>query len=208
MTAAGLTSGRRTMLLVTALLALPFIVAFVLYWFEWRPAKLANHGQLIEPARALPETGLTLVDGRPLPTAELRRKWTLVMLAPNPCASACQQDLHQIRQVQVALNKEMVRLRRVLLGSSVADLRTDPALAEIQRSYPDLIIAAPSADESWRHLADDPRRRRLSLLRHRSARQRHDALYRQAGNARHAQGPGALAEVFMGRLGEKRPWPL
>jgi hypothetical protein len=153
MTTAGLTSGRRTMLLVTALLALPFIVAFVLYWFEWRPAKLANHGQLIEPPRALPETGLTLVDGRPLPTAELRRKWTLVMLAPNPCASACQQDLHQIRQVQVALNKEMVRLRRVLLGSSVADLRTDPALAEIQRSYPDLIIAAPSADETgviWR----------------------------------------------------------
>ncbi|MEF8700769.1 MAG: hypothetical protein V5B36_03580 [Candidatus Accumulibacter sp. UW25] len=154
---AGLTSGRRTMLLVTALLALPFIVAFVLYGFEWRPAKLANHGQLIEPARALPETGLTLVDGRPLPTAELRRKWTLVLLASNPCASACQQDLHQIRQVQVALNKEMVRLRRVLLGSSVADLRTDPALAEIQRSYPDLIIAAPSTDESgviWRTTLD------------------------------------------------------
>jgi cytochrome oxidase Cu insertion factor (SCO1/SenC/PrrC family) len=145
------------MLLVTALLALPFIVAFALYWFEWRPAKLANHGQLIEPVRALPETGLTLVDGRPLPTAELRRKWTLVMLAPTPCASACQQDLQQIRQVQVALNKEMVRLRRVLLGSSVADLRTDPALAEIQRSYPDLIIAAPSADETgviWRTTLD------------------------------------------------------
>ena len=78
------------------------------------------------------------------------------MVAPSPCASACLQDLHQIRQVQVALNKEMVRLRRVLLGSSVADLRTDPALAEIQRSYPDLIIAAPTADETgviWTTLA-------------------------------------------------------
>lgn len=156
MTAAVMTSGRRMMFLVTGLLALPFIVAFGLYWFEWRPAKLANHGELIQPPQALPETGLSLVDGRPLPTAELRRKWTLVMVAPSPCASACLQDLHQIRQVQVALNKEMVRLRRVLLGSSVADLRTDPALAEIQRSYPDLIIAAPTADETgviWTTLA-------------------------------------------------------
>ena len=156
MTTAVLTSGRRMMLLVTGLLALPFIVAFGLYWFEWRPAKLANHGELIQPPQALPEAGLTLVDGRSLQTAELRRKWTLVMVAPTPCARACQQDLHQIRQVQVALNKEMVRLRRVLLGSSVADLRTDPALAEIQRSYPDLIIAAPTADETgviWTTLA-------------------------------------------------------
>jgi hypothetical protein len=48
------------MLLVTALLALPFVVAFALYWFEWRPAKLANHGELVEPPIALPETGLTL----------------------------------------------------------------------------------------------------------------------------------------------------
>jgi cytochrome oxidase Cu insertion factor (SCO1/SenC/PrrC family) len=156
MTTAVLTSGRRMMLLVTGLLVLPFIVAFGLYWFEWRPAKLANHGELIQPPQALPEAGLTLVDGRSLQTAELRRKWTLVMVAPSPCASACLQDLHQIRQVQVALNKEMVRLRRVLLGSSVADLRTDPALAEIQRSYPDLIIAAPTADETgviWTTLA-------------------------------------------------------
>jgi cytochrome oxidase Cu insertion factor (SCO1/SenC/PrrC family) len=155
MSAAALASGRRTMLLVGALLALPFAVAFALYWFEWRPARLGNHGELIEPPQALPESGLTLVDGSPLPTSDLRRKWTLVMVIGSPCTAPCLQDLHQIRQVQVALNKEMVRLRRVLLGSSVAQLRADPALAELQRSYPDLLIAAPDGGESgkpWRTL--------------------------------------------------------
>jgi hypothetical protein len=88
MTTAVLTSGRRMMLLVTGLLALPFIVAFGLYWFEWRPAKLANHGELIQPPQALPEAGLTLVDGRSLQTAELRRKWTLVMIQTQALAPA------------------------------------------------------------------------------------------------------------------------
>ncbi len=150
------------MLLVTALLALPFALAFALYWFEWRPAKLANHGELIEPPRALPESGLTLIDGRPLPTADLRRKWTLIMVSDEPCAAACQHDLQQVRQVQVALNKEMVRLRRVLLGSSIVAKRADPGLAAVQGNYPDLLIAAPDAGapgESWRSLVDASKHR-------------------------------------------------
>ena len=156
-TAPVLTAGRRTMLLVTALLALPFAVAFALYWFEWRPSKLANHGELIQPPRPLPEKGLLRLDGRPLPTEELRRKWTLVMVGDGACLATCQQDLHQIRQVQVALNKEMLRLRRLLLGSSVAVLSADPALPDVQRSYPDLLFAAPDsapAGDPWRQLLD------------------------------------------------------
>jgi cytochrome oxidase Cu insertion factor (SCO1/SenC/PrrC family) len=148
---------RRTMLLTIALLMLPFLLAFGLYWFEWQPATLANHGELIEPPLALPDNGLSLADGRPLPTAELRRKWTLVMVSKRPCDNACQQDLHQMRQVQVALNKEMLRLRRVLIGSSVSALAADPALPELRRNYPDLLIAAPNADPQgavWRSAVD------------------------------------------------------
>jgi hypothetical protein len=77
------------------------------------------------------------------------------MVNTGPCAAVCQQDLRQIRQVQVALNKEMVRLRRVLLGDSAAVLQADPALPELRRSYPDLLIAAPDGDQSGQHLPDD-----------------------------------------------------
>lgn len=146
--AAPLARGRRTLLLVAALLALPFVVAFALYWFEWRPAKLANHGELITPPRPLPESGLTHVDGRPLNTEELKRKWSLIMVNVGDCATACQRDLQQIRQVQVALNKEMVRLRRVLLGHSLTELRADPGLSTVQAAYPDLLVAAPSDDQA------------------------------------------------------------
>jgi len=152
-----LTPVRRAMLLTIALLMLPFLIAFGLYWFEWRPAKLANHGELIQPPQALPESGLSHADGSPLPTEELRRKWTLVLVSGTPCDNVCQHDLHQMRQVQVALNKEMLRLRRVLIGSSVSALAADPALPELRHSYPDLLIAAPNADPQgtlWRSAID------------------------------------------------------
>ena len=149
---------RRSILLTITLLMLPFLLAFGLYWLDWRPGKLANHGELIEPPQALPEAGLINVDSSPLPTAQLRHKWTLVLAINAPCDNICQHDLHQMRQVQVALNKEMVRLRRVLISHSVSDLATDPALPEVRRRYPDLLIAAPAADAQgtlWRKTMDN-----------------------------------------------------
>lgn len=139
-------AGQRTLLLVIVLLALPFVIAFGLYWFEWRPARLGNHGQLIEPPQPLPETGLRHRDGRPLPTEELRRKWSLVLVNNGPCESVCQEDLQKIRQVQVALNKEMMRLRRLLLATGTGAWDADPAFADIQRQFPDLLIVAPTAN--------------------------------------------------------------
>lgn len=152
-----LNPARRAILLVTALLAMPFAVAFGLYWFEWRPATLGNHGELIQPTRALPETGLDDADGRSLPTADLRRKWTLVLISKGPCDEACKEHLQQMRQVQVSLNKEMGRLNRVLLGDSVAALAGDAALPDLRRRYPDLLIAAPAASkegDAWRTALD------------------------------------------------------
>ncbi|HMW18711.1 MAG TPA: hypothetical protein PKN13_11910 [Accumulibacter sp.] len=146
--AASLTQGRKTLLLIIALLALPFAVAFALYWFEWQPSKLANHGELIQPPRPLPANGLSSVDGQSLPAEDLRRKWSLILVNAGDCAAACQRDLQQIRQVQVALNKEMVRLRRVLIGDSLAGLRADPGLAAIRAAYPDLLVAAPDDDQA------------------------------------------------------------
>ena len=152
-----LTPVRRTMLLTIALLMLPFALAFGLYWLEWRPATLANHGELIQPPQALPESGLSHADGSPFPTAELRRKWTLVLVSQTACDNACQHDLQQMRQVQVALNKEMVRLRRILIANSIGELAADPALPELRRTYPDLLIAAPNSDQqgtAWRQAID------------------------------------------------------
>lgn len=157
-----LNPARRAILLVVGLLMLPFAIATGLYWFEWRPSRLANTGELIQPPQALPQSGLLRSDGSPLTTAELHHKWTLVLFNKGPCTAACQHDLQQMRQVQVAQNKEMGRLRRVLIADDILTLSTDPALPELRNAYPDLLIAAPSASsegKEWRARLDSPEHR-------------------------------------------------
>lgn len=157
-----LNPARRMILLVTGLLVMPFVVAFGLYWFEWRPAILGNHGELIQPPQALPKLGLMQPDGRPFPVSMLREKWTLVFVSQGPCDARCQQDLQQMRQVQVALNKEMGRLHRVLLSNSLAELAADPSLPELRKRYPDLLFAVPDTSkdgEIWRRSFGDAKHR-------------------------------------------------
>ena len=136
------TSPRLMLLLLAALFFLPFVVGSALFWFDWRPAKSANHGELVQPPRALPESGLRHADGRALPTAELRGKWLLAVAVNASCDAPCQATLQQLGQVQLALNKEQRRVQRVLLVNG-GDRET---LAQLQRAFPELLVASLPAD--------------------------------------------------------------
>ena len=139
----------RTLWLLAAVFVLPFVVGTGLFWSGWRPAKFVNHGELLQPPRLLPESGLTHADGRSLPTSELRGKWLLVMPVDQPCDATCQQNLQQMRQVHIALNKEQSRLQRVFI-SSVA---SDPALKKMQQDLPDVVVAS-TTNKDWRKALD------------------------------------------------------
>ena len=136
------TSPRLMLLLLAALFFLPFVVGSGLFWFDWRPAKFGNHGELVQPPRALPESGLRHADGRALPTAELRGKWLLAVAVDASCDAPCLATLQQLGQVQLALNKEQRRVQRVLLVNG-GDRAT---LAQLQRAAPDLLVASLPTD--------------------------------------------------------------
>lgn len=101
--------GRRMLLALAALFLLPLAVAFALYYGgSWRPAGSASHGELIVPARALPQAA---------GAAALHGKWTLVYAGDGACDPACRRALHVMRQTRLALNDEMTRVQRVLLAT-------------------------------------------------------------------------------------------
>ena len=127
---------RYTLALLVATFVLPFLLGTGLYWSGWRPEKFGNHGNLIQPPRPMPETGLLHADGRPLPTAELRGKWLLIQPLEGSCGASCRESLQQMRQVHLALNKEQSRLRRVLIST-----KGSPPPAELRKTFPDLIVA-------------------------------------------------------------------
>ena len=138
-------SPRLMLLLLAALFFLPFVVGSGLFWLDWRPAKFANHGELVQPPRALPENGLRRIDGSPLPTSALRGKWLLVLPVERTCDEGCQETLRQMAQLHLALNKEQRRVQRVLI---VAD--GDPQdLAPVQQRFADLLIANRPSTPAW-----------------------------------------------------------
>lgn len=131
------TAGRRAILLVLALFLLPVAIGAGLYGFGWRPAKTGNYGSLVEPPRPMPDD---------LVTAETRGHWLMLVADDQGCGATCRQRLWETRQVHVALNKEMERIRRVLISATPLPAAT---LDELRRTYPDLVVAVP-ANDAWR----------------------------------------------------------
>lgn len=135
--------GRLMLALVAGLLALPFAIAAGLYFGGWKPDGTVHHGQLFEPPAPLPASGLRLASGEPLPTETLHGKWLLALSISGPCQATCLDRIDEARRIQVSLNKEMGRLRRIVLLTQPADA----ALLAVAARQPDILIA--TAPPEW-----------------------------------------------------------
>lgn len=121
----------RPLLLILALLILPFIIGGGLYAWGWRPAKASSHGELLTPPRELPP----LVDatGKPLDKTAFSDHWSLVVAGAGPCEAACKRWIVATRQIHVALYKQMSRVQRSWLTDQSA-----PDAAALLALQPDL----------------------------------------------------------------------
>jgi cytochrome oxidase Cu insertion factor (SCO1/SenC/PrrC family) len=137
--------------LVPALLALlflgPFAGAWVLYFTqadEWRAASVAaSHGELVVPARPVNDFTLRRLDGTAFEDEHLRAKWTLIYVTGSDCTATCRDVLYHLRQVRLALGKDMTRVQRLLV---LTDTDRLDALGDALREHPGVIVAnAPDA---------------------------------------------------------------
>ncbi len=128
----------RTLALLGSVFLLPLLAAFCTYYgSSWRPAGRLNHGELLSPARPLPQTPLSAVPGQPaLPAPLLRGQWALVYVGAGDCPAECAAVLTVMRQTRLALNQDMGRVRRVFLVS--AECCPKP---ELLQEHPGLIVA-------------------------------------------------------------------
>ena len=142
---------RYTLALLLAVFVLPFLAGTGLFLSGWRPEKFGNHGDLIQPPRPMPETGLLRPDGLPLDSTDLRGHWLLILAVDGACDGSCRESLQQVMQVHRALNKEQNRLRRVLITTEAGV--TQP---EAQFASSDFVAAtiAPAAQSAWANAFD------------------------------------------------------
>ncbi len=112
------TKRSRTQLwLLFALFFTPLALSFLLYYGGegWRPAGSTNYGDLLEPARALPDAALDTPDGTSTAADFLRGNWSFVFVGDGACDTRCRQALTHMRQVRLALNEDSRRVQRVFL---------------------------------------------------------------------------------------------
>lgn len=151
-------SGLPTLALVVSLLALPFVIAAGLYFIGWQPDHTANNGHLVNPPLPLPAAGLKTADGRPLATAELQGKWLLLLNGKGSCDPDCVRRIDEMRRIQVSLDKQMGRLRRVVVTDQTAEVELAAAL----QRQPDLVLA--EAPANWLPGSGDDSGYRLHIV--------------------------------------------
>lgn len=117
---AAVARGRRMLIGIAALFFVPLALSFWLYYAGgWRPSGSTNHGELITPARPLPDVAFTLPDGTTSArTGLLRGKWTLLYLGGGGCSEDCRQALWTTRQTRQLLAEERDRVQLVFIVRS------------------------------------------------------------------------------------------
>lgn len=102
--------------LVGAVCVGPFALALLLFYgpwdLEWLP-RLPGSRELLDPPVATPPGWLADSAGGP-------RRWSLVYARTTACEADCIEDLARLRQVQLALGRDMDRLQRVYLHTGLA----------------------------------------------------------------------------------------
>ena len=142
----------RTIAALAGLFLLPLIASFILYYgLHWAPAGSTLQGELIQPARPLPQLTLPDMDGR-FVSGALRGHWTLVYVDDGRCYQTCRDSLVFMRQTRLSLNQDMTRVERVLLVTSGYVDRVF-----LQREHPGLMVLDASGAPARRLLAQFPR---------------------------------------------------
>lgn len=139
--------GRQQLVLMLILFLIPPISA----WLVWQylqangVSSTNNAGSLVNPARPLPKN--VLVDAGGAELAAIKGRWRYVIFADQACAEQCEEVLHLTRQTRLSTNKDMQRVRRVLIVRAEWDAVKSNALMQ---QHPDLVIARIADTEQGR----------------------------------------------------------
>jgi hypothetical protein len=156
----------RTVGILAALFLLPLVISFWMYYGStWRPAGQTNHGELMRPARPLPQVALRSAGGDVVADVfQSGKHWTLVYLGDGQCDEACRSTLYFIRQTRLSLNSDMTRVERVFLATgNCCDMqfleRVHAGLIVLDASGPEatsLVNAFPRTDRAHSLFIVDP----------------------------------------------------
>lgn len=103
-----------TLWLLLASFLVPAILAYGYYFSGDRPS-VASNGELITPVIDISTLKLTDKSGEVLSTEQLTPKWRMYYFVGSSCDMKCQDDLYNLRQMNIALGKHKDRVQHVIV---------------------------------------------------------------------------------------------
>ena len=139
--------GRQQLVLIIMLFSLPPLAAYVAWNYigEHGTGSTNNAGILVHPARPLDFNSLLGADNDPLDTKAFSGRWAFAIFATGGCNDICQEQLYVTRQTRVSINKDMKRLKRLLILDQAPDEALSAMLAE---QHKDLLVAVSTASSA------------------------------------------------------------
>ncbi|MCX8048552.1 MAG: hypothetical protein N3A55_02685 [Methylohalobius sp.] len=114
-------SGRWVLWAIAAIGGLPWLLAWYLVDHPGLIGQSSHHGHLIQPLQAFnyewfqPAAHLASP-----PLAEIRGRWVIIHFLPHDCDRACRQLIADTYKLHLLLNKDMPRVRRLVVWSEQA----------------------------------------------------------------------------------------
>ncbi len=159
------TKSRVTLLLIAAVFALPLILAwlFAVGPLNWRPVETVNYGVLVQPPLFLDSYGVTNESGAAPTIGSVANDWFLVVLHRSACTEQCSHWVQIAERIQVAVGRDMPRVRLALLGPD--DTAQTLLLKESQQSWR-LPLDGKLSSELGRATGEPPPDARLLIVDH------------------------------------------
>lgn len=135
---------RRTLILLALVTVAPVVASYTAYYLFPRAAQ-TNYGTLL-PVGPAQEFRATTAAGTTFGTADLKGRWTLLIVAPAACDELCRRTLYATRQAVTMQGREQDRVARAWLATG-AGTAPDGLAAE----HPGLVVATapPGALARW-----------------------------------------------------------
>lgn len=140
-------------LALVAVFVLPFIGSWLAFYvFEIKPDS-RNYGDLVIPARPLELVDLQTIEKQTL-NGDFWKKWTFVIIDDGRCGQICQENLYYLRQLRIALGRDVGRVQNLLLSPESFTEGFDGFLVD----FPDLSVVeqVPQVFVEQFRLTDNP----------------------------------------------------
>ncbi len=128
-------SGRKILLGMAVIFVLPFTIAKTMHLLNVHPTS-HSYGTLVNPPKPLQFSVVHDAQGKLLGSQQWLKKWNIVTVEMGNCAAPCQAQIHLLKQVNIALDKDAKRVQRILIAPNAEKVDA------LQKQYPDLIIVS------------------------------------------------------------------